>query len=223
MQTVSINNTKQCNFIMEIAKLTQYGLSDKQIGTHLLKHYKTIAYHRKQHGINSGRSHKAELSQKNRGMTMNRRPYVGMQVNQSRRRLRHGLNALIPLICKDSNCPFKDTCDIPADLRTTGEPCTIESKVSSSLKTQYWAAFQVNRDDIETLSHIDHLVNVEIKLLRCNRLFTVHPALVLTTWEENEYPRKILNPIAQYELLFLKEWGRVLNKLRTEHYINAHT
>ena len=147
-------------------------------------------------------------------MTMNRRSYAGIPRQVSVGSLRHGLNSYAPLKCNGYDCPYRETCDTPNDFRIVGKPCAIESVLVSYLTSQYSIELQVATDDIARIAQVHHLVNLDIKLRRCNNLFAANPQLVITTYDEFEQPRKKLNPIARYELLLMYEHNKVLNKLR---------
>jgi hypothetical protein len=61
---------------------------------------------------------------------------------------------------------------------------------------------------------IRHLVDIDVKLIRCDRLAAMSPELELIIWVKDEQPRKILNPLLRFHMLLLDERFRVLAGLR---------
>lgn len=202
--------------IAEIKRLTQCGLSDRQIGARLNRHPKSIAYHRKQNSIDSGRSHRAKLSRQRRGLTMNKRSYALVTAGGKAHagKLRHGLNALAPLVCRGGNCPYQATCTVPDADRRVGAPCVTESDIVIYLTQGYCREFGVAADNSAVQAGVRHLVDIEIKRFRCNRLVAVNSAMVTITGDKDEQIHKRLNPLLKYDLLLLKEYGKVLGRLR---------
>jgi hypothetical protein len=102
---------------------------------------------------------------------------------------------------------------VPDDYMVVGMPCTMENTLVEILTAQYCRAFHVGEDDVADLARVKHLVDLEVKLVRCNRLTAIHPELVNTVWEDGR-PRRKLNPIARYDLLLMREHGKVLGSLQ---------
>lgn len=128
-------------------------------------------------------------------------------------KIKHGLNAYAPITCRGSNCPYKETCCIPDNDLVVGTPCVTEATIIAILSEQYCQKLQIEKDDIAGLTIIRHLIEIEIKLMRCNRLMALNPEPAHTIWED-ERPRRILNPVARYDLLLMREYSKVLSSLR---------
>ena len=201
------------SLIDEIIALTNRGLTDQHIGHLLGKHHKTIMYHRKRHGIASGRSHKAALSEPYRKLTTNKRSYKMFQESPCGGKIKHGLNSYAPITCTGSRCPYRETCDIPAADLVAGIPCVKEIALVVTLFARYCDYFQPGDDDTAALTKIRHLVDIEVKQIRCNRLMSVKPILYVTE-DERGNVRKTLNPLCDYELLLIEAHRRVLRDVR---------
>jgi hypothetical protein len=217
--------TESDSLITEMKRLAQFGMSDKQIGLRLNKHYKTIIHHRKKHGIESGRSHRAEISQHRRGLTIHKRSY-GYKENEEqsqKSRIKHGLNALTPIICRKEDCPYRKTCNIPAETLIAGELCPNEMATIIVLAEGYLRDFDVEQDDYVNLTRIRHLIDVQVKIIRCNKLMAENPEMVQVIYDRNGYPHRRLNPVGRYYLLLLKEQSKVLRSLLPLIRVNGAT
>jgi hypothetical protein len=79
----------------------------------------------------------------------------------------------------------------------------------------YCREFQIEDGNIADMARIRHLADLEVKLMRCDSLTAINPALVMVVWDKEERPRKVLNPILRYDLLLKKERSKVLGILRS--------
>ena len=204
------------SFVENIQSLARKGLTDDQIGHMLGKHYKTIRYHRLRNGIGSGRSHQAALAKQRRGQTAHKRSYRMVYTAQDQApkgKMKHGLNAYAPITCRGADCPYRETCKVPDSELSVREPCKIESVIVEHLFEDYCREFQINEGDVAGSTGIRHLIDVEIKLMRCNRLMAANPGLTYTIREDGR-PRKILNPVARYDLLLMRDYNRIIDRLR---------
>ena len=211
------------SLITAINNLANNGMTDIEIGKRLNKHPKTIIYHRRKHNISSGRSCHAVFTKENRKRTMNTRSYKMPEIfNVPGSRIKHGLNAYTPITCKGGDCPYKVTCDISDIEPFIGKPCIAEAAIIASLFVGYCREFQVDENDIANLTRIRHLIDLDIKLIRCNRLTAQYPALVCTVWDKGEgLSWNIINPIARYNILLMNERRKVLKGLIAERVPTA--
>ena len=148
-------------------------------------------------------------------MTVNQRPYTGVTAQASGGKvLRHGLNSSIPMICRGCDCPYKITCNAPEELHTVGKPCFHELAAVLWKAYAYCHELKVTAQDHDSLRRIRHLITLDVKLSRCNRLFAANPHMVYVALDEFGNYRKKLNPILHYELIITDEHRKVINTLR---------
>jgi hypothetical protein len=217
MQAETNNSSLESDSLIEkIIEYTNKGLTDSHIGQLLGKHYKTIEYHRKKHGIESGRSHQARLSARSRSLTMNKRLYKMLPVQESSPggKTKHGLNSYAPIICRGTRCPYRKTCDIHEEDLSTGTVCVKEAAIIMSQYQKYCKYFRAKQRERLKVARINQLVDIEVKLIRCNRLMAVEPAVYII---EDKYgnSHNELNPVCRYELLLLEEHSKVIKDLRS--------
>jgi hypothetical protein len=73
------------------------------------------------------------------------------------------------------------------------------------------------------VARIRHLVDLDIKLSRCNQLIAANPEIVVATTDENGNPRKSLNPVYRFNLLLMGEHARALRSLREYNPVKRYT
>ena len=120
------------------------------------------------------------------------------------------------LICRGLNCPYRVSCHNPCDMSAadlaTNPPCPAELAVWVVQYTNYCEAFGVGNSDAVDKEQINELVNLEIKIMRCNKYIAINPKIIYET-TENGIGVKKLNPIALYELKLLDQHSRILKAL----------
>ena len=198
--------------IDKIRELASRGLTDAHIAQLLGKHHKTIIYHRKRHGIASGRSRKAALTAEYRKIFINKRTYKAFQ-NLPSGKIKHGLNAYAPMPCYANRCPYRVFCDINVEDMEPGMPCVVEAVFIVTRLENYCKHFQATADNYVIISAVQHLVNVEVKIMRCNRLMAMDTRS--TYKKETQYgSREVLNPVYNAYFFLIREWSRVVGALR---------
>ena len=130
---------------------------------------------------------------------------------------KHGIMSQVPLLCKAKDCPYKSTCNIPDAELVPGSRCVVEIASLISRFENYCEEFMVQDTDTVDLGQVKHLVDIEIKLLRCNQAIAVSPKIiddVITAVEHGQkYTKKELNPITQYEIQLLAQHSKILKDL----------
>jgi len=131
--------------------------------------------------------------------------------------MKHGLVAQVPLVCKGGKCPYIDTCQIPEADRVDGSRCIAEIATLVTRFEKYCAEFNVQETDTVDLGQIKHLVDIEIKLFRCNQSIAANPEMVdeiVTAVQRGQkYTKKELNPVTQYELQLFAQHSKILKDL----------
>ena len=126
-------------------------------------------------------------------------------------RAKNGLTVSGLIVCKKTDCPYKKLCDIsveylndlPADY-----PCLHELMESAILFIKYSAYFEIGEGDTVDFEQISELVDVEIKLLRCNKFMSLNPLIT-----EDGHGEKKLHSVATYELRLMEQHSRLLKSL----------
>ena len=140
-----------------------------------------------------------------------------LNLQLGRNKHKHGLAAQIPIICKGAGCPYKAACNVPDNELVTGGRCVVEIATLITRFENYCKEFQVTENDVVDLGQIKHLVDLEVKLLRCNKAMAITPELVdeiVTAVERGQkYTKHEIKPITQYEIQLLNQHSRILKDL----------
>jgi len=129
-------------------------------------------------------------------------------------KLRHGLNALAPITCRGDGCPYWVTCRLTDPDRHIGEPCATVIAFVAYFTQGYCQEFQIDGDNIADMASVRRLVDLHIKMMRCDSLLASNPVLMRVVWDIDERPRPLMNPVSRYHILLLEEHGRVFSGLR---------
>ena len=137
------------------------------------------------------------------------------QLGQARHK--HGITSQIPILCQGNKCPYKGTCDVPDNELVIGGRCIIEIATLITRFENYCNEFQVTDNDVVDLGQIKQLVDIEIKLLRCNKAMAATPELVdevVTAVQHGyKYTKQEIKPVTQYEIQLLTQHSKILKDL----------
>ena len=131
-----------------------------------------------------------------------------------KRKTKPGLTAGL-LVCRGAECPYRGVCDIPAEHLAdlpAGYPCLHEIITSASLFERYCGEFRIGAGDAVDCEQIRQLVDVEIKILRCNKFTAINPDIIYDTSEDGSGERRV-HPVALYELRLMEQHRRLLKNL----------
>ena len=119
------------------------------------------------------------------------------------------------LVCKSIECPYRTVCDIPAeDLEgtPTNFPCLHELIISTTQLVKYCEYFELKAGDTVDFEQIRQLVDIEVKLLRCDKFTAINPEMIYAPAEDGSSEKK-LHPVALHELSLMKAHSRLLKDL----------
>ena len=142
-------------------------------------------------------------------------------------KIKHGMFACVPIICKGAGCPFFTSCRVDEAYRVVGERCPQEIGAIMA-RYDYWCQhFKINTrgEDIDPadavdLSLIRDLVENEIQTLRAESKMAESAdfvSQVITTVDNkgNAYYDESLSPEAQYKLQLQDRRYKILNLLNS--------
>lgn len=87
---------------------------------------------------------------------------------------KHGLYASIPMVCKDSDCPYSSVCPLfKANLTTFGERCALEIALITKKYTDYKSELKIDDNDSIDLSLLKDLIDYDVQLLRAENKMAV--------------------------------------------------
>jgi hypothetical protein len=81
-----------------------------------------------------------------------------------------------------------------------------------NLYNDYCRDFHIQYDDIANVARVLLLVEIAIKMTRCNKLEAIYPHMIITTEDKNGRTHRKLNPIAKFHLMLFTEHSRVLRE-----------
>lgn len=96
-----------------------------------------------------------------------------VKVAQSMVSTNHGLYASIPLVCKDDNCSYADTCPLKLyGLSPEGERCPMEIAQLEQLYNRYASELDVDENSEVDRSLLKELIDIEITMDRANAILS---------------------------------------------------
>lgn len=142
-----------------------------------------------------------------------------IRVAVSMAQTKHGLMAGVPIICKGTECPFKETCYLfSQDMDVPGERCPIEIATILERFDAYMIELDIEPDNTTDMSLLKNLVDIEIQLVRTDRKMASSADMVeqvIAAVGENGIPyyRPEINKAAEYKLKLLNEHSKILSYL----------
>ena len=152
---------------------------------------------------------------------------IKAQVSSDRFKLKHGMFAGIPLICKKDKCPYKNVCTIPENHRVEGERCPIEIGAIISRFDAWCAHFEIKSEgdyirdeDLVDATLIRDLVDNEIQILRAENRIAMNADFIARTIStiDNKgkaYYEDTVSPEAEFKLQLLDKRYKILQLLNS--------
>lgn len=94
---------------------------------------------------------------------------------------KHGLASGVPIICKDTECPYVATCRIDPQDRIRNTRCPMEIGALISRFEQLCHEFGIGETDYVDLGQIKELVDLEIMMLRCDNKMAIDASFIETS------------------------------------------
>lgn len=152
-----------------------------------------------------------------------------IQVNQfsKRNKLKHGMFAAIPLICKDKMCPYSSVCPIPQGQRTPQGRCPVEIGTIITRFDSWCKHFgldteneYIKDEDLVDASLIRDLVDNEIQIMRAENKLAINGDFIgdtLATVDNkgNPWYQKAVTPEAEFKLTLLDKRQKILQLLNS--------
>lgn len=141
-------------------------------------------------------------------------------------KIKHGMFAGVPIICKGHLCPYAHSCRVEEDYRIVGDRCPQEIGAIMA-RYDYWCKHfkvktsgEVDPADAVDLSLIRDLVENEIQTLRAENKIAISGdfvARVIGTVDQkgNAYYEDALSPESQYKLQLQDRRYKILNLLNS--------
>lgn len=142
-------------------------------------------------------------------------------------KIKHGMFASVPIVCKGDNCPYKDVCRIDQAYRVVGQRCPQEAGAILARYEQWCRHFKisfegdmVSEGDLVDASLIRDLVENEIQLLRAENKIAISGDFIGQTVSSvdqrgNAYYENAVTPEAQYKLQLQDKRYKLLNLLNS--------
>lgn len=87
--------------------------------------------------------------------------------------LKHGLFCHVPIICRENDCPYVETCFMDPQDRVFGERCPIEMAAITTRFESYCKSLFIDDDSTVDLSLVKELVDIEVQILRADSLLAI--------------------------------------------------
>jgi hypothetical protein len=95
----------------------------------------------------------------------------GIRIAVSVANTRHGLYATVPIVCKGSKCPYKNTCSLyMIEMAPQGERCPIEIAQVMKIYNDYVTELEIDETSRVDLSMIKELIDIEITAMRTDKI-----------------------------------------------------
>lgn len=87
---------------------------------------------------------------------------------------KHGLYASVPILCKEVNCPYAQTCKLlGADLAPVGEPCPLETAQIEQRFLAYSEEFDLENSSFTDNVIVNEIIETDIMMERCKKLISM--------------------------------------------------
>ena len=147
-------------------------------------------------------------------------------------KLKHGMFANTPIICKGDLCPYKQICSLPINMRIIGTRCPMEAGALIG-RFKYWLEYfkietengEFKPEDRADVSLIADLVKIEVMLIRTENKIAIDGDFIAKTIVDvdkkcHEHLEDTIHPAIEYQMkLFEKKEKtlRLLNATRADN------
>lgn len=142
-------------------------------------------------------------------------------------KLKHGMFAGIPIICKADKCPYVGVCSISAKHRVVGERCPVEIGAILARFDAWCAHFMITPngdyikdEDLVDATLIRDLIDNEIQILRAENRIAMSADFIAKTIatvdnKGRAYYEDVVSPEAQFKLQLLDKRYKILQLLNS--------
>ncbi len=138
---------------------------------------------------------------------------------------KHGMFASVPIICRDTDCAYKDTCMVSQAQRKVGQRCPMEIAAILSRYEQWCAHFDIDTShdmidskDLVDATLIKDLVNIEVQILRAENKIALNGDFMADTLLDIDkkcqpYYGKVVAPEVEFLMTLQDKKIKILNQL----------
>lgn len=149
------------------------------------------------------------------------------EISANKFKLKHGMFAGIPLICKKEKCPYSAVCTIPEKHRIIGNRCPIEIGAIMSRFDSWCAHFLIKSDedyirdeDLVDATLIRDLVDNEIQIMRAENRIAISSDFISKTITSIDnkgraYYEDSISPESEFKLQLLDKRYKILQLLNS--------
>lgn len=142
-------------------------------------------------------------------------------------KLKHGMFAGVPILCKKDKCPYKSTCYLSEKDREEGERCPIEISAIITRFDMWCKHFDIDSSteyikssDLVDASLIKDLVDLEVQTLRAENRIAISGDFIGETVKSvdnkgNAYYEDTVSPEAEFKLSLMEKRYKVLQLLNS--------
>ena len=147
---------------------------------------------------------------------------VRAELSSNRFKLKHGMFAGIPLICKKEKCPYLNVCTLPEKHRVKGERCPVEIGAIISRFDSWCSHFgikfegdYIKDEDLVDATLIRDLVDNEIQILRADNRIAINGDFIAKTISSIDnkgkaYYEDTVSPESEFKLQLLDKRYKIL-------------
>ena len=138
---------------------------------------------------------------------------------------KHGMFASVPIVCRDTDCAYKDTCMVNPAQRRLGQRCPMEIAAILSRYEQWCAHFEISTagdmidsKDLVDATLIKDLVNIEVQILRAENKIALNGDFMSDTLLDIDkkcqpYYGKVVAPEVEFLMTLQDKKIKILNQL----------
>lgn len=142
-------------------------------------------------------------------------------------KMKHGMFAGVPIICKGAMCPYKDVCILDSSELEEGTRCPMEAGAIIARFEMWCSHFgidiskdELKKEDIVDVSLIKDLVDNEIQTLRVDNRIAMSADFIARTIASVDnkgrvYYEDTVSPEAQFKLQLLDKRHKILQLLNS--------
>ena len=135
-------------------------------------------------------------------------------------RIKHGLLAQVPMICRGERCPYISTCYLAPEERPQSGRCPIEIATIIALFERYCRHLDIVEDDFVDLTLVKELIDLDVQLLRADHYMAARPEFVeevpvFVTDDGMAFTKPEISKAAEYKERLRRERHRILQLLNS--------
>ena len=135
-------------------------------------------------------------------------------------KLKHGLMAAIPIICKVKDCPYYDICTIDQSQRILGSRCLHEIGVMVSRFESLCTELDIKDQDTVDAGLAKDVIDIEMMMLRVDKKFALTGDVLADVFEAVDQFGKVhlskgVDPLLTFKLQLYDKKMKLLEKLNS--------